>query len=130
MPIYEYRCNNCHCKVSLLVKGFAEAPQAACTRCGSKDLTRLFSTFARLKTDQDVYEDILGDTDLVNRMMANDPKALAEWSRRLEGSEATKDSEYAETMERLERGESWQSIVSDMQAREFGTAGDDSSEED
>ena len=122
MPVYEYRCNNCRRKVSLYVRGFSEMPQPACDNCGSKDLTRLFSTFATLKTDKDVYEDILSDSQLVNRMMANDPRALVEWSRRMEGTEGEKSPEYEEMIERLERGERWDKVASDMQEGELASS--------
>jgi len=122
MPVYEYRCNECRRKVSIFVRGFSGTPEVVCDRCGSKDLTRLFSTFARVKTDKDVYDDILGDTQLVNRMMANDPSALVEWSRRMEGSESSSDSEYSEAIERMERGEPVENIMADYQATESGSS--------
>lgn len=129
MPVYEYRCNNCRRKVSLFVRGFSQMPEAVCHHCGSQELTRLFSTFARLKTDKDVYEDILGDTQLVNRMMANDPSALVEWSRRMEGDELAKDSEYGEVVQRLEKGEPLEKIQSEIQARESDSPETSDSEE-
>ncbi|MFC1999473.1 zinc ribbon domain-containing protein [Chloroflexota bacterium] len=122
MPVYEYRCNECRRKISIFVRGFSGASQVVCDHCGSKNLTRLFSTFARVKTDKDVYDDILGDTQLVNRMMANDPSAMVEWSRRMEGSDMGKDSEYSEAIERMERGEPMESIMADYQAGESGSS--------
>ena len=118
MPVYEFRCNNCRRKVSLFVRSFSQMPEAVCHHCGGKELTRLFSTFARLKTDKDVYDNILGDTQLVNRMMANDPSALVEWSRRMEGDDLAKDSEYGEVVQRLEKGEPLDKIQSEMMGGE------------
>jgi hypothetical protein len=106
--------------VSVLVRGFSGAGEVTCNFCGSKDLTRLFSTFARLRTDQDVYGDILDDPVLVNRMMNNDPTAMVEWSRRMGGTEGEKLPEYQEMVERLERGESYESVVPEMQKRIMG----------
>lgn len=120
MPIYEYRCNSCRRKVSVLVRGFSGAGEVTCNFCGGKDLTRLFSTFAKLRTDQDVYGDILDDPVLVNRMMHNDPTAMVEWSRRMGGTEGEKLPEYQEMVERLERGESYESVVPEMQKRIMG----------
>ena len=119
MPIYEYRCNGCRRKSSIYVKGFSGIADPVCPKCGSKDMARLFSTFSMVKTDQDVYENILNDSDLVNRMMANDPKAMLEWSRRMGGTEGEKEPEYQEMVERLERGDSMESVASDFQNREF-----------
>src|SRR5512136_1534090 len=120
MPLYEYRCNGCRRKVSVLVRGFSGAGEVTCNFCGSKDLTRLFSTFARLRTDQDIYGDILDDSTLVNRMMHNDPTAMVEWSRRMGGTEGEKAPEYQEMVERLERGESYESVMPEMQKRIMG----------
>lgn len=120
MPIYEYRCQSCRRKVSVYVKGFSGTPEIACSFCGGKDLVRLFSTFATVRGDSDIYDDILSDSSLVNRMMANDPKALVEWSRRMGGTEGENAPEYQEMIERMERGESVESVAADMQKRESG----------
>jgi len=120
MPVYEYRCKNCRRKVSVLVKGFSGAGDVTCNFCGGKDLTRLFSTFATVRTDQDIYGDILDDSTLVNRMMHNDPTAMVEWSRRMGGTEGEKAPEYQEMVERLERGESYESVMPEMQKRILG----------
>ncbi len=120
MPVYEYLCKKCRRKVSVLVRGFSGTPDVTCTHCGGKDLTRIFSTFATLRTDQDIYGDILDDSALVNRMMHNDPTAMVEWSRRMGGTEGEKAPEYQEMVERLERGESYESVVPEMQKRIMG----------
>jgi len=122
MPVYEYRCDNKNCrrKVSVLVRGFSGPGEVTCNFCGGKDLTRLFSTFATVRTDQDIYGDILDDSTLVNRMMHNDPTAMVEWSRRMGGTEGEKAPEYQEMVERLERGESYESVVPEMQKKILG----------
>ena len=122
MPVYEYRCNSCHRKVSLYIRGFSETPEPVCTSCGSENLTRLFSTFARIKTDKDVYEDILSDNDLTKRMMANDPTAMLEWSRKMEGTQNEKTPEYQEIVERMERGEPLDKMMAEMQQRELASS--------
>ena len=130
MPVYEYRCNKCRSKFSLLVRGFSETPEPVCDACGSKEVSRLFSTFAHIHTDRDAYEDILNDNQLVDRMMANDPKAMLEWSRKLEGTEAEKMPEYEEVIQRMDRGEDLQAVVNEMQQRgEYSSGEDDSLEE-
>jgi putative FmdB family regulatory protein len=105
MPIYEYRCGGCGRKVSLLVRR-ASTP-LACPQCGSADLNRLFSTFAMHRTDRDIYEDILSDNQLIRSMEANDPRALAEWNRRMSRGMDTDSTEpeYQDVVERMERGE-------------------------
>ncbi len=121
MPVYEYLCKKCRRKIAVLVRGFSGTAEVTCNHCGGKEMTRLFSTFAMVRTDQDIYADILDDSALVNRMMHNDPTALVEWSRRMGGTEGEKQPEYQEMVERLERGESYESVVPEMQKRVLGT---------
>lgn len=45
MPIYEYRCEECGATFELLQTGGVKRAPAACTRCGAKKTTRLFSRF-------------------------------------------------------------------------------------
>ncbi len=108
MPIYEYRCNNCRRRVEVFVQGFSSPPNPTCTRCGSKNLDRIFSKFAvrRSKSDKSVYDDILSDSKLTRGLMRNDPRALAEWSRKMSRA-ADEDStpETEELMDRMEAGE-------------------------
>jgi len=77
----------------------------ACPKCGNDTLRRLLSTFSvRSKTYKDVYEDILSDSQLTRGMMADDPKALAEWNRRMgQGEEVA--PEYEEMLGRMDKGE-------------------------
>lgn len=107
MPIYEYRCQNCGRKLSLLVRRREEA-QVSCPHCGSADLKRLFSSFAIRRTDQTVYEDILSDQRLIRGMEANDPKALVEWNRRMSrgmDTDTAMEPEHKEMIEQMERGQ-------------------------
>lgn len=103
MPIYEYWCYDCQKKVSLL-RAISCVVTPSCPQCGSHSLHRLFSTFAVRRTYKDMYDDILSDTRLVKGMLANDPRALAEWNRRMSQDEPVAP-EYQEMLERMERGE-------------------------
>jgi len=103
MPVYEYWCNNCMNKVDLYFARFTcEVP--ACPKCNRKTMKRIFSTFAVQKSYQDVYDGILSDSQLIKGMMHNDPKALAEWNKRMSCGEPVAP-EYRETLERMGRGE-------------------------
>jgi putative FmdB family regulatory protein len=119
MPVYEYWCSNCKRKVTLYIRGFSETPKATCDTCGNEDLRRLFSTFAVRKTDMDVYDDILSDDRLVRGVMADDPRALAEWSRKMDDTSPSEmGPEYKEVLERLDKGERAGKIITEMQQRE------------
>ena len=43
MPIYEYRCNSCKKRVSLLIRRITNPPMPVCSHCGSREMTRLLS---------------------------------------------------------------------------------------
>ena len=104
MPVYEYRCLNCQRRLSLYFSTFSGSLSPLCPYCNNQTLQRLFSTFAVCKTDKDIYEDILSDSQLVRGMMRNDPKTLAEWERRMSQGEKPAP-EYEEMVERMEGGE-------------------------
>lgn len=126
MPIYEYRCNNCHRKAEIFVHSFSLPSNPTCTHCGSEDLSRIFSKFAvrRSKSDKSVYDDILSDSKLTQGLMRNDPRALAEWSRKMSRA-ADEDStpETEELMDRLEAGEDVSEVIEEMKPPEL--RGDD-----
>ncbi len=120
MPVYEYRCDNCRRVTSLYVRGFSSEPTPVCSYCGATELSRMVSRFTVNKTEKDRYEDILNDSQLVKGMMYNDPRAMAEWSKRLEGTEDI-GPEYQEMMEKLERGEDYGKVITEMQDKELGS---------
>jgi putative FmdB family regulatory protein len=104
MPLYEYWCQQCRRKLMLYSPTFSEA-LPSCPKCSSNTLRRLVSTFSvRSKTYKDAYEDILSDSQLTRGMMADDPRALAEWNRRMgQGEEVA--PEYEEMLGRMDKGE-------------------------
>ena len=105
MPIYEYRCNNCHRRVSILIRSVSES-LGACPNCGSTELNRLFSSFSVRKPDKDVYDNILSDSQLVRGLEGNDPRALVEWNKRMSrGMDEEISPEYEEMLGRMEAGE-------------------------
>jgi hypothetical protein len=79
-------------------------PAPACPHCGNSELKRIYSTFSVQKTYKDVYEDILSDRELTRGMTRDDPRAMAEWNKRMSGGEKSAP-EYEEITERMETGE-------------------------
>ncbi len=121
MPIYEFRCDGCNRKVSIFSRGFSETSPDKCPHCGSAELNRMFSSFRIGKGEtyyrKDFYEDMMSDHQLMRGLESSDPKALAEWNRRMTG--ATGDDvapEYEEFQGRLEAGEPYENIAADAQA--------------
>ena len=116
MPIYEYLCESCRRKVSRYERGFSP-PSPSCPHCGNNQLNRIFSTFSMHKTYKDVYEDILTDGELTKGMMHNEPRAMAEWNRRMSGGEKV-SPEYEEIVERMDNGE-WPVEQIEAKRKEF-----------
>lgn len=80
MPLFEYRCQECQRKFSLLVGMTAEQKAQACPRCGSPQIRKLISRFSVARTEDDILDGLadpstLGDPD--------DPKAMADWMKRV-----------------------------------------------
>ena len=103
MPLYEYRCNQCRKRVSVLVKSFSQEPTPVCDRCQSTDLRRLVSTFSFHRSWGDSlglpssFEEG-GDDD-------EDPRATAQWLRRMKGEMGDVTPEYDDMIDRLEAGD-------------------------
>lgn len=105
MPLYEYRCNRCRHRVAILVRGSSQSC-IACPDCGSTELSRLFSRFSIVKSEQTVYDEILSDSQMVKGMENDDPRALAEWNRKMSGDASGEAAaEYDEMLERMKSGE-------------------------
>jgi putative FmdB family regulatory protein len=120
MPLYEYWCSQCQRKLMLYSPTFSN-DLPACPKCGNDTLRRLLSTFSvRSKTYKDVYEDILSDSQLTKGMLADDPRALAEWNRRM-GQDEEVAPEYEEMLGRMDKGE--------MPSEPAGKGASDASEE-
>ena len=105
MPVYEYMCDNCRRRVSVLMRD--PRGKAKCPVCGGEGLSRRFSSFSVRGTYKDVYNDILSDNQLTSGMLRNDPRALAEWNKRMQRGmeDSYGPSEYDEHAERMEHGE-------------------------
>ena len=104
MPIYEYRCNKCKKKVSVLTLRISEAINAECDRCGSTDLSRLMSRFATVKSEE-ARLDALADPSNLSGIDENDPKSMARWMRKM-GRELGEDAgeDFDEMVDELESG--------------------------
>lgn len=104
MPIYEYRCNKCKKRVSILTLRISEAVNPECEYCGSKDLSRLMSRFAMVKSEE-ARLDALADPSSLSGIDENDPKSMARWMRKM-GKELGEDLS----------GDDFEQMVDDMEA--------------
>ncbi len=89
MPIYEYHCEDCRRRVSLLVRSISHPGMPTCPRCGGHRLERLMSRFARVKSE-DARLDSLADPSNFGDLDENDPKSVARWAKKM-GKEMGED---------------------------------------
>jgi putative FmdB family regulatory protein len=105
MPIYEYRCNKCKKKVSILTLRISEEVNPECEYCGSKDLARLMSRFAMVKSEE-ARLDALADPSSLSGIDENDPKSMARWMRKMgkEMGEEFSGDEFDQVVDEMEAG--------------------------
>jgi len=105
MPIYEYQCDKCHRRSSILTMRVSEKVDAVCKHCGSTQLSRLMSRFAMPKSEE-ARLDALSDPSTFGDLDENDPKSVARMMRKLgkEMGEDVSGPEMDEAIDELERG--------------------------
>lgn len=129
MPIYEYYCADCRKRVSVFFRTISEARDEAarCPNCQGARLRRLVSRVARLKSEESRMEE-LADSSLMSGLENEDPRALASFMRRMSNEMGEPlDAEMTEVIDRLEAGESPESIdaaFSDMGGADMDGSGD------
>ena len=92
MPIYEYRCEDCGRKSSVLVFNYRPS-EPVCEHCGGKHLTRLMSRFGLVLSEETRLER-LADPSRLGDLDENDPKSMTRWMKRMGkelGEEAGED---------------------------------------
>ena len=103
MPIYEYRCNDCGKVSTFLILSMGKAFEPTC-RCGGKNLMRLMSRFATVRSEEDRL-DSLADPGKWGDIDENDPKSAAHALKRMGkeiGEEAGED--FDEMVDEIEAG--------------------------
>lgn len=89
MPIYEYDCQGCRRRVSLLVRSLSSNEAPRCPRCGSAELARLMSRFATPKSE-DARLEAAADPSQFGDLDENDPRSVARFVKRM-GEEMGED---------------------------------------
>jgi putative FmdB family regulatory protein len=113
MPLYEYRCNGCRRRVTLL-RSFSDTSTPCCPHCQSEDLTRLISRVSILRSEESRLES-LADPSSLGDLDESDPRSVARWMRKM-GEETGEDlgPEFHEMVGRLEAGESPEDVEESM----------------
>ncbi|MDR2017310.1 MAG: zinc ribbon domain-containing protein [Syntrophobacterales bacterium] len=83
MPIYEYRCEACGRVSSFLLLRVSEEIVPFCKTCGSKDMKKLISRVAVLKSEERRMESLL-DPSKFSDLDENDPVSIERAARRME----------------------------------------------
>jgi putative FmdB family regulatory protein len=126
MPIYDYRCNQCGRRVSILWRTWSdlETKTPVCSRCGSHDLKRLVARVAVLHSEDSHLEN-LADPGAFGDLDENDPKSVARMMRKM-SNEAGEDlgPEFSEVVDRLEAGQKPEDIEQAMPGLGAESAGD------
>ena len=98
MPIFEYICNECSRKFSALVGVVADAQPPACPKCGSSDLKKLVSRFARVRSEDEALDSLADAADSAD---LEDPKAMRRFMKEMskEMGEDMDGEDFEEMME-------------------------------
>ncbi|HJU12176.1 MAG TPA: zinc ribbon domain-containing protein [Candidatus Binataceae bacterium] len=105
MPIYEYECEKCRRKSSILTMRVSEKIDPVCSHCGSTEMSRLMSRFAMPRSEE-ARLDAMADPSKLGDFDENDPKSVARVMRRM-GSEMGDEfagPEFDEAVDELEHG--------------------------
>ena len=106
MPLYDYRCQACHNRVSIQ-QSYAEygVKRVSCPVCGSSQLTRIIGR-VRIAKSEDQRLDNMSDPSFLGDVDENDPKSVARWARKM-GQELGEDAgdDFKEAIEQMEAGE-------------------------
>jgi putative FmdB family regulatory protein len=82
MPIYEYRCGKCK-KVSTFISlRVSETIEPYCKFCGNREMERLISRVAILKSEEKRMESLL-DPSKFSDIDENDPRSIEKFVRRM-----------------------------------------------
>jgi len=115
MPIYEYRCADCKRRVSVFFRSFSVTSDPNCPNCGGKNLSRLVSRVASVKSE-DARLEAMSDPSSFGDVDENDPKSVARFMRKMGNQMGGEDlgPEFGEMVDRLESGESPEEIEKSM----------------
>jgi putative FmdB family regulatory protein len=105
MPIYEYQCEKCRKRTSVLTMRVSERVDAVCQHCGSTRMRRLMSRFATPRSEESRM-DALSNPAGFSDVDENDPKSVARALRRMgkEMGDEMGGPEFDEAVDELERG--------------------------
>ena len=82
MPLYEYACNDCREKSSILVRSFSQEVKAVCSKCGSGNMRRLVSRVAYKRSSISHLEANPDVPDRPGLDYYKDPRNIGRWAEK------------------------------------------------
>lgn len=129
MPSYDFKCNQCHAKLTLHYRTFKayDAAIPTCSECGSTDLTRTITsvTIAKGRTHHDYTR--MNATEMLSVFESGDSKAVGEMMKQV-GDTAPAGQlgeNYANAADRLSSGASMNSVERDLRNGNLGKSADE-----
>jgi putative FmdB family regulatory protein len=117
MPIYEYRCGDCHKRVSVFFRSFSavDEEEARCPNCNGTHLKRLMSRVRVIRHGALAKSDGDFDDSMLDNLDENDPRSMGRLMRQM-ADESGEDlgPEFSEVVNRLEKGEDPEAIEKSM----------------
>jgi putative FmdB family regulatory protein len=114
MPIYQYRCLNCHKRFEIFMS-YAEygTRPVLCTHCGSENVLRRIGRIRIAKSEESRLDDLADPSALAG--LEDDPRELGRMMRKM-SREMGEDMgpEFDEVIGRLEAGQSPEDIESEL----------------
>lgn len=96
MPVFEYRCQDCRKRFSLLIGMTAEKHDEKCPHCDSSNIGKLVSRFSRLRSEDDKMDEISDNLELMGD--PDSPKKMREMVREMGKA---MDEDAADEMEEM-----------------------------
>ncbi len=104
MPIYEYFCDKCGAKITILIRSFNKIYNPVCSKCGNDKPRKLVSKVSVIKSEESRLENL--SESMFSDVDENDPRSVAQWARKM-GKELGEDAgeDFDEMIDRIEAGE-------------------------
>ncbi|MCC6403652.1 MAG: hypothetical protein IT207_06540 [Fimbriimonadaceae bacterium] len=96
MPVFEYRCEDCGRRCSLLIGMVMEPDDEACPHCGSPKVARLVSRFRRGRTEDDRLDELAARFETME-----DPGTSTKTRAALREVGKAMDEDFADEMEEI-----------------------------
>ncbi len=96
MPLFEFRCQDCKKRFSLLVGMTAEKHDEKCPDCSSSNITKLVSRFSRLRSEDDKMDEISDNLEVIG-----DPDSPTKMRQMVREMGKAMDEDAADEMEEM-----------------------------